>query len=95
MLHSRAKALDYTRYALSTLRSLLIPDPTVVNINPLVKVFKQCKTMTLQPWSRMHECPTRAMLDVAAARVIGLDGRDVAEWREQIVREPTVSGRSA
>ena len=95
LIHSRAKALDYTRYALKTLRSLLIPDPNVVDIGPLVKAFSKCKAAAMLPWPRMRECPSRAVLDVAAARVVGLDGRAVAKWREQIAREPTVSGRSA
>ena len=95
LLHSRAKALDYTRYALSSLRSLLIPDPNVVPFQPLAQAFATCRTATLLPWPRMHECPTRAILDVAAARALGLDGRTVAKWRELIAREPTVSGSPA
>ena len=95
LIHSRAKALDYTRYALHTLRSLLVPNPNVVSIKPLARAFVKNRTATLLPWPQMHECPTRAVLDVAAARVLGIDGRAIARWRELVAREPTVSNRPA
>ena len=39
LLHCRAKALDYARFALDSLRSLLIPNPNRVNITPLADAF--------------------------------------------------------
>ena len=93
LLHARARKLTYPRYALGSLRSLLVPDPSVVDIHPLVRAFLECNATAMLPWPRMHNCPTRTILDVAAARVIGIDGRVVARWREQIAREPTVSGK--
>ena len=95
LLHARARKLTYPRYALNSLRSLLVPDPRAVEIGPLARAFVKLRTTTLQPWPQMHECPTRAVLDVAAAQVLGIDGRTVAEWRELIAREPTVSGKPA
>ena len=94
-IRARAKALNYTRFALGSLRSLLVPDPNVVPIRPLVRAFAKCRKATLLPWPRMNDCPTRAILDGAAARVLGLNDRTVAEWRKLIAREPTVSGRPA
>ena len=91
LLHSRAKALDYTRYALDALRSLLIPDPDQVEIAPLDEAFTECRSSTLRPWPEMHLCPTRAILDRAAAQVLRIDGRTIADWRERIAHEPTVS----
>ena len=91
LLHSRAKALDYTRYALDVLRSLLVPDLDQVDIRPLDEAFNECRSSTLRPWPEMHLCPTRAILDRAAAQVLRIDGRTIADWRERIAREPTVS----
>ena len=47
----------------------------------------------LRPWPQMHDCPNRAILDQAAAQVLRIDGRTVADWRKRIAREPTVSGK--
>ena len=85
LLHRRAKALD-------SLRSLLVPDPGVVDTGPLAEAFARCRQQTLLPWPRMHECPVRSILDQAAARVLLLDARTLAKWRVLISHEPTVSG---
>ena len=95
LIHSRAKALDYTRFALSTLRSLLIPDPNAAAIRPLVRAFGKCRTLRLLPWPQMHKCPVRSVLDVAAALVLGIDGRTIARWRKLIAREPTITRKPA
>ncbi len=92
LLHCRAKALDYTRFALGSLRSLLIPDPNRVNIMPLAGAFNVTRAEALRPWPHMHDCPNRAILDQAAAQVLRVDGRTIANWRKRIAREPTVSG---
>ena len=91
LLHSRAKALDYTRYALKALRSLLVPDPNGVDITPLSDAFAICRSQTLLAWPKLHACPSRAILDEAAARVLRIDGRKIAGWRRRIALEPTVS----
>ena len=44
------------------------------------------------PW---REWPARARLDAAAGECLGLRPETVADWRERIVREPTVSNRPA
>ena len=94
LLHCRAKALDYPHYALDSLRSLLIPDPHKVDVSPLAAAFEQTRSQTLLPWPQMAACPVRAVLDQAAARVLRMDGRTIAGWRERIAAEPTVSGEA-
>ena len=42
------------------------------------------------PWPNMDECRGRAVLDVAAARVAGLDKDQVADWRARLVVEPSI-----
>ena len=92
LLHARAPKLTYPRDALDSLRSLLVPDPDLADVTPLAEAFARCSEEPLLPWPRMHECPTRAILDQGAARVLRPDGSTVAAWRERIAREPTVSG---
>ncbi len=92
LLHCRSKKLTYPRYALESLRSLLIPDPNHADVSPLADAFEQTRSQTLGSWPQMAACPVRAVLDQAAARVLRMDGRTLADWRERIAAEPTVSG---
>ena len=92
LLHARAKALDYPRFALNSLRALLVPDPRSVDVALLADAFTAHRSTPLRPWPRMNECPTRVALDQAAARVLRLNGHTVARWRKLIGNEPTVSG---
>ena len=92
LLQARARKLTYPRYALGSLRALLVPDPRSVDVGLLADVFTTHRSTPLQPWPRMNECATRVALDQAAARVLRLDGHTVARWRELIANEPTVSG---
>ena len=84
LLHCRAKSLDYPRFALHSLRALLIPDPNLVDIAPLADAFTETRAKTLQPWPQMHDCQNRARLDQAAAQVLRIDGRRITGWRERI-----------
>ena len=93
LLHCRAKALDYPRFALASLRALLVPDPNRVDIAPLADAFAVTRAEVLRPWPQMHDCPNRAILDQAAAQVLRIDGRVIADWRKRIANEPTVSGK--
>ena len=95
LLHCRAKALDYPRFALDSLRALLIPNPNRVNITPLADAFTTTRAKPLRPWPQMHDCSHRAIIDQAAAQVLQVDGRTIADWRKRIAHEPTVSGNSA
>ena len=78
LLHCRAKSLDYPRFALHSLRALLIPDPNLVDVTPLADAFTETRAKALQPWPQMHDCPNRAILDQAAAQVLRVDGRTIA-----------------
>ena len=93
LLHARALKLTYPRFALDSLRALLIPDPNLVDVTPLADAFTETRAKALQPWPQMHDCPNRAILDQAAAQVLRVDGRTIADWRKRIAREPTVFGK--
>ena len=94
LLHCRAKALDYPRYALQSLRSLLVPSPDLTAIEPLADAYRDTRHKPLRPWPEMDNCPVRAWIDTAAARALRMNGRMVADWRRRIAIEPTVSGVS-
>ena len=95
LLHARTRRLAYPHYSLDSLRALLVPDPSRVDVGPLVEAFDKTHSRALQPWPQLHDCDTRATLDYAAAQVLRIDSRAIADWRQRIVCEPTVTGQSA
>ena len=94
-LNRRQKALDYSDYSLDQLRSMPVPDPAKCDLAPLVAAFRELGDADLLPWPRMNECPVRAHLDAAAGECLGLRPETIADWRERIFREPTVSNKPA
>ena len=94
-LNRRQKALDYSDYSLDQLRSIPVPDPTKCDLAPLLDAFCELGDTELLPWPRMDECSARVGLDAAAAQVLGIDPAELADWRERLVREPTISNKSA
>ena len=94
-LNRRQKKLTYSDYSLDQLRSMPVPDPAKCDLAPLATAFRELGDAELLPWPRMNECPVRAHLDAAAGECLGLRPETIADWRERIVREPTVSNRPA
>ena len=94
-LNRRQKKLTYSDYSLDQLRSIPVPDPAKCDLAPLATAFRELGDAELLPWPRMNECPVRARLDAAAGECLGLRPETVADWRERIVGEPTVSNRPA
>jgi len=96
LLHIRAKDFIYPRYALTSLRQLLIPDPRHPNVSlaPLTEVFRKYRNMPLTPWPDMADCNVRKELDAASAEVLGKPASVIAEWRRLISIEPTVCQRA-
>ncbi len=94
-LNRRQKALDYSDYSLDQLRSMPVPNPAKCDLAPLATAFRELGDADLLPWPRMNECPVRTRLDAAAGECLGLRPETIADWRERIVREPTVSNKPA
>ena len=95
LLNRRQKSLDYSHFSLEQLRKLPAPAPHNPEIFRLYDAYRRLKTADLRPWPEMNKCPVRAELDEAACAVAQLDPRQVADWRERLVREPTISNRAA
>lgn len=93
LLGLRSRALNYPNFSLAQLRSLLVPDFSLVDPRPLVSVYESCKRQVLTPWPKMNQCPIRAQIDEACADVLGMDGHVVAHWRDLVSAEPTVSNQ--
>ena len=94
-LNRRQKKLTYADYSLDQLRSVPVPDPAKCDLMPLEDAFRELGDAELLPWPQMDKCRTRARLDAVAGMCLGIDAKEVADWRERIVREPTVSNRPA
>ena len=92
-MNRRQKKLTYADYSLDQLRAIPVPDPSKCDLAPLQDAFRELGKSTLMPWPQMDQCPVRTELDAAAATVLGFDPAEIADWRQRIVREPTVSNR--
>ncbi len=93
LLNARAKKLTYSTYKPAQIGSLPLPHPTKCDLTALEDSFHKLKDAELLPWPQMEKCPARTELDAAAATVLGIDPAEVADWRRQIAREPTVCNR--
>ncbi len=95
LMNRRQKKLTYADYSLDQLRAIPVPDPAKCDLAPLLDAFRELGNAELLPWPRMDECSARAALDEAAAQVLGIDAAKIADWRERLVHEPTISNRPA
>ena len=95
LMNRRQKKLTYADYSLDQLRSIPVPDPAKCDVAPLLDAFRELANSELLPWPQMDECSARAALDEVAAQVLGIDAAKIADWRERLVREPTISNRPA
>ena len=95
LMNRRQKKLTYADYSLDQLRSIPVPDPAKCDLAPLLDAFRELGNADLLPWPQMDECAARAGLDEAAAQVVGIDAAKIADWRERLVREPTISNKPA
>lgn len=91
----RDHTLTYSRFNPEKLRSLMVPHPGICDVKPLMEAYEDLRDKELKPWPAMDSDPHRLRLDDAVIDVLGLDAREVAEWRHRIVNEPFVSGREA
>ena len=94
-LHRRARKLTYGRYRPAQLHTIPLPDPAKADLTPLVSAYERLREQDLEPWRRMDQCPVRIQLDHATADVLNIDPTLLADWRERIAHEPTISNKPA
>ena len=95
LLARRAKKLTYPQFPLASLRTLPCPDPALVDVRALVDAFQRLQDAELQALPTMANDPARAELDAAAATVLGLSPDTLAQWRQRLAAEPTVTNERA
>ncbi len=93
MLNRRTKMLTYPSYEVGHLKTLMLPDPNKADLAPLVVAFEQIKDQPLQRLANCHNDPARAILDHAAALVIGINPATTDQWREWLSQEPTITNK--
>ena len=85
---------SYPSFSLDTLRTLPVPNFAEVGsaeIDLLSNWFDLLKGETLQPFPQMHADPVRKQIDDAVCTALGLDAAWVANVRQALVREPSVT----
>ena len=95
LLNRRAKTLTYPKWSVEHLTSLPCPRPDSLGSAALARAWKETCRMPLLPLCRGAECKVRRRLDEAAAVVIGVDPNILADWRQCLAAEPTITNRPA
>ncbi len=95
MLNRRTKMLTYPNWSLPHLRGVRIPKPDSPAWDALRKAYDQTCDTELLPMRDEVNDKARSIIDGAAAAVLGVDARTVANWRKMLAREPTISNEYA
>ena len=85
---------SYPSFSLDTLRTLPVPNFAelgATEIDLLSNLFDLLKGETLQPFPQMHADPVRKLIDDAVCKALGLDAAWVANVRQALAREPSVT----
>jgi len=92
LLNRRTKTLTYLSWSLEQLSSIRIPKLSNLAWDALADAYEcLCDTALLQ-MGKAQECRVRLAIDKAAAKALGVDEEQIAEWRERLAVEPTVTG---
>ena len=86
---------SYPKFQTTTLRALRVPDfrEHTKARNALAKVYDRRKDATLAPFPQMADDPVRRKLDNAVCAALSLDPEWVARVRNELAREPSVTGK--
>ncbi len=95
LLNARARTLDWPFYNPQQFKSLSLPDPAKVDIQAIARVYDEMQHQELLRWSQMADDPVRIRLDDAVARLLDIDPKALADWRNRIAAEPTVRSRAS
>ena len=92
-LNRRQKALDYSDYSLEQLRSIPVPDPAKCDLTPLEDAFRDLGDA--ESLASAGQVPNPRPIRRRGSRMPRRRPQKIADWRERIVREPTVCHRPA
>ena len=95
LLNRRAKKLNYPAWSMAHLREIRVPTPDNPGWKKLRSAFDQLCREELLPMKQSMEDPARVIIDDAAAKALGVEVAVVADWRERLSKEPTITNRTA
>ena len=90
LLNRRAKKLTYPQWSLEHLGEIRIPKPDNLGWSALYEAYGKIYDKDLLPMGKAVEDPARAIIDEAAAKVLNMDPKILAIWRERLRCEPTI-----
>lgn len=93
LLNRRAKKLTYAKWSVSHLKSVPCPDPKATDYSILTEAWQQACRISLLPMRQAEECEVRRTIDEAAAQIIGIEPRVMADWRRGLAAEPTITNK--
>lgn len=93
LLNRRSKKLNYPAWSITHQSEIRIPKPDSAGWDALYRTYVRVRDMEVRPLREAADDPVRAMLDAAAANVLGLEPDVLAGWRRRLCREPTVSNK--
>lgn len=95
LLNRRGKTLTYPMWQVSHLREIRIPKHENSAWDVLRATYDEVCQTELLPMKQASECEARKKIDKAAALVLDIDPKEIADWRRRLAAEPTVTNRRA
>ncbi|MCY4420283.1 MAG: DEAD/DEAH box helicase family protein [Gammaproteobacteria bacterium] len=95
LLNRRAKKLTYSKWSVEHLASVPCPKPGSQGCVKLADAWKQTCDKPLLRLSDAEDCTVRHIIDAAAALVLGVPLKLMADWRWRLAAEPTITNLRA
>ncbi len=91
LMNRRDRKLTYPKWSLKQLRSVGVPKPNNPAWGSLADAWEEVCDTNLLPLCKAENCVARKVIDNAAAKVLGIEGSQVADWRRLLMSEPTIT----
>ena len=92
LLNQRSTKLTWPAWSLEQLRSTPIPNFNKCDMDILIRTFENVSGKTLKTMREQKDDPVRHEIDKAAAEILRIDEELMADWRNRLAIEPTISG---
>ena len=93
LLNHRSKKMTYPAWSLEHQKEIRIPRLDNPGWQALRSAYDKTCDIELLPLKNAAEDPARAVIDEAAAKVLNIDPKVIADWSERLAREPTISNK--
>lgn len=94
LLNRRSKKLTYPSWSLKHQKEIRIPKPDNLGWSALYGAYSKVRHKALLPMGQAVEDPARAIIDEAAAKVLDVNPKILADWRQLLSHEPTIRRNS-